>query len=58
MTNFRRADTLTKVGDGISFEKDNPMSNYEIYSEHPIVNGRIYIRTYKGTIVCYDLRKK
>ncbi len=55
-TNFRRIDTLAKVGDGIPFEIDNPISNYEVFGEHPIADGRIYIRTYKGTLVCYDLR--
>ena len=56
-TNFRRADTLAKVGEGVPFEQDNPISNYEVFGEHPIADGRIYIRSYAGTIVCWDLRK-
>lgn len=57
-TNFRSSRSLEKVGDGVPFEQDNPNSNYEVFSEHPIADGRIYIRTYAGTIVCWDLRKE
>jgi hypothetical protein len=30
---------------------------YEVYMEHPCVNGRIYLRTKDGRVACYDLRK-
>jgi outer membrane protein assembly factor BamB len=33
-------------------------SAYELNIEHPIVGGRIYIRTGDGTLACYDLRKQ
>jgi len=30
---------------------------YEVYMEHPFVDGRLYLRTKDGRIACYDLRK-
>lgn len=30
---------------------------YEVYLEHPFVDGRLYLRTKDGRIACYDLRK-
>ena len=32
-------------------------TTYELNLEHPIVNGRIYLRTGNGTLACYELRK-
>lgn len=32
-------------------------SAYEVHMEHPVVAGRIYLRTKDGRIACYDLRK-
>ncbi len=29
---------------------------YEVYLEHPFVDGRLYLRTKDGRIACYDLR--
>lgn len=33
-------------------------TTYELNLEHPIVDGRIYMRTGNGTLACYDLRKE
>ena len=30
---------------------------YEVYMEHPVVAGRIYLRTGDGRVACYDLRE-
>jgi len=34
-----------------------PTSAYEVFLEFPYVNGRIYMRTQEGSVVCYDLRQ-
>jgi outer membrane protein assembly factor BamB len=31
---------------------------YEVYLEHPLVDGRLYLRTKDGRIACYDLRQR
>jgi outer membrane protein assembly factor BamB len=30
---------------------------YEVYLEHPLVDGHLYLRTKDGRIACYDLRR-
>ena len=30
---------------------------YEVLMEHPLVDGRLYLRTEDGRVACYDLRK-
>jgi len=48
---------LRYIGDITPIREENIMSCYEVFCEHPIADGKIYLRTYQGTIVCYDLRK-
>jgi len=54
---LRRADNLRRVGEAIDWA-DTPMTTgYQVLMEHPIVDGRIYLRTERGTVACFDLRK-
>jgi hypothetical protein len=36
---------------------NNITSGYEVFIEMPYVDGRIFVRTEAGGVVCYDLRK-
>jgi hypothetical protein len=53
---LRAAADLKPIGE--PFRWPHPATTaYEVYIEHPIANGRIYIRSETGTLVCYDLRR-
>ncbi len=48
--------TLRRLSHGWMFPH-NATTGYEVPIEVPYVDGRFYLRTENGTIVCYDLRK-
>ncbi|MCG8586794.1 MAG: PQQ-like beta-propeller repeat protein [Pirellulales bacterium] len=41
------------------WQTDQPLTtSYQVFMEPPVIDGRIFLRTETGTVVCYDLRKR